>query len=70
MTDTTTIETADTTAYQYRAYCDICSVASEWHTDVSHARKWRTEHFEAHHPDNPMHKQNCRIQRHIDNNNE
>jgi len=53
----------DTTAHQYRAYCDICNIASEWDDDVAHAYEWRESHFKDHHPDNPMHKHNCRIQR-------
>lgn len=48
---------------EYRAYCDICNYSSPWYPVVSSAKAWRDLHFEDQHPDNPMKKENCRIQR-------
>jgi len=48
---------------EYRAYCDICNGASAWYPVESNAKAWRDLHFDDQHPDNPMKKQNCRIQR-------
>jgi len=47
----------------WRAYCDICNEPSKWYGAMYQARGWRDNHFDAVHPDNPMKKQNCRIQR-------
>jgi len=48
----------------YRAYCDICNHGGPWfEITVEKARAWRELHFDDQHPDNPMKKQNCRIQR-------
>lgn len=49
--------------YSFRAYCDICNEPSKWFSVAYQARGWRDMHFESVHPDNPMKKQNCRIQR-------
>lgn len=49
--------------YSFRAYCDICNEPSKWFRVAYQARGWREIHFESEHPDNPMKKQNCRIQR-------
>jgi hypothetical protein len=49
---------------EYRAYCDICNGGSEWfELSVESAKAWRDLHFDDQHPDNPMKKTNCRIQR-------
>jgi len=48
---------------EYRAYCDICNHSSPWYPVVSSAKAWRELHFDDQHPDNPMKKQNCRIQK-------
>jgi len=49
---------------EYRAYCDICKGGSTWFVfSVEDAKAWRDLHFEDQHPDNPMKKENCRIQR-------
>jgi len=50
--------------YEYRAYCDICKKPSNWRLTPKEAKTWRNEHFHSTHPDNPMKKVNCRIQRH------
>ena len=49
---------------QFRAYCDICNGGGPWY-DITpdKARAWRELHFDSEHPENPMVKQNCRIQR-------
>lgn len=50
--------------YRYRAYCDICKEGGPWFEgSVTKAQNWRAEHFDERHPDNPMVKENCRIQR-------
>jgi hypothetical protein len=49
---------------EYRAYCDICNNGSPWFVmSVERAKAWRDLHFDDQHPDNPMKKENCRIQR-------
>ena len=54
--------------YTYRAYCDICKTEStDFDTDDG-ASTWREEHFDETHPDNPMKKTNCRIQRYTNEN--
>lgn len=49
--------------YKFRAYCDICKEGSDLYGDDGKATVWRELHFEKEHPDNPMLKTNCRIQR-------
>jgi len=49
--------------YVFRAYCDACGTEGPWFDNDAEAVAWRREHFEEDHPDNPMRKQNCRIQR-------
>jgi hypothetical protein len=51
--------------YVWRAYCDICNHASPWKESQYLAKGWRDLHFESLHDDNPMVKQNCRIQRDV-----
>lgn len=54
-------------AHEFRAYCDICKSGSMWVADgESNAVEWRRQHFADNHPDNPMKKENCRIQRRTD----
>lgn len=47
----------------FRAYCDICNRPSPWFASLKRAEYWRGNHFETIHKDNPMVKQNCRIQK-------
>lgn len=49
--------------YKFRAYCDICKAAGPWYAAFKDAESWRSIHFDHKHPDNPMKKTNCRIQR-------
>ena len=49
--------------YAFRAYCDICNEPSPWYNSKFRADEWRMLHWESLHSDNPMMKQNCRIQR-------
>jgi len=53
----------DENDYEFRAYCDICRDGSDWVDTDPAAREWRESHFDSTHPDNPMKKANCRIQR-------
>jgi len=49
---------------EYRAYCDICNGGSAWFVlSEADAQTWREMHFADQHPENPMLKENCRIQR-------
>jgi len=49
---------------EYRAYCDICNSGGPWFVmSVERAKAWRDLHFDDQHPNNPMKKANCRIQR-------
>jgi len=50
-------------SHKFRAYCDICNVGGPWFPDDELTKSWRSIHFSHKHPDNPMEKQNCRIQR-------
>ena len=52
--------------YEFRAYCDICKCqVGRWFDSVKGAQEFRIAHFEESHPDNPMKKENCRIQRRV-----
>lgn len=50
--------------HEFRAYCDICKEPVRgWRETKGEAIGDRGWHFEFMHPDNPMVKTNCRIQR-------
>ena len=49
--------------YEYRVYCDICKECVSTVEYIQPAVYERNKHFDKKHPDNPMKKANCRIQR-------
>ena len=57
------MSTDSDTSLEFRAFCDICRESSPWFEVATGADQWRSDHFDEVHPDNPMKRQNCRIQR-------
>jgi hypothetical protein len=51
--------------YIFEAYCDICKRGSDALESEEAAAAWRSDHFDAEHPNNPMKKANCRIKRKV-----